>query len=89
MASKPKGNGTTEAEATSTQAATWDVPVGNSARDEEIRRRAWERHRLFTQDCAISFNPSLSGSLRTSQGVLKYMVARCSAVYVGQRGRPS
>jgi hypothetical protein len=42
MSSKPKGNGSTEAEATSTQAATEEVPVGNSARDEEIRRRAYE-----------------------------------------------
>ena len=42
MSSKPKRNGSTEAEAISTQAATREVPVGNSARDEEIRRRAYE-----------------------------------------------
>jgi hypothetical protein len=44
---------------------------------------------ISSQGCAISRNPSPSGSLRTSQGVLKYMVARCSAVYVSQCGRPS
>jgi hypothetical protein len=37
--SKPKRNGIT---ATSTQAETGEVSVGNSARDEEIRRRAYE-----------------------------------------------
>jgi hypothetical protein len=43
----------------------------------------------FTQDCAINLNPSPSGSLRTVQGVSKYIVARCSEVYAGQYGRPS
>jgi hypothetical protein len=33
-------------------------------------------------------SPFPSGSLRTSQGALKTMVARVSAVYVGQCGRP-
>jgi hypothetical protein len=42
MASKPKENGSTEAEATFTHAETGEVPVGDSARDEEIRRRAYE-----------------------------------------------
>ena len=47
------------------------------------------RSPFFTQDFAISLNPSPSGSLRTAQGVSKYMVARCSEVYAGQCGRPS
>jgi Protein of unknown function (DUF2934) len=42
MLSKPKRNESTDAEATSAQAATVEVPVGNSAPDEEIRRRAYE-----------------------------------------------
>ena len=42
MASKPRRNGSTETEATPTQAATREVPVGNSARDEEIKRRAYQ-----------------------------------------------
>ena len=42
MPSKPKGNGSTEADATSTQAETGEISVGNSARDEEIRCRAYE-----------------------------------------------
>ena len=40
MPSTPKRNGSKEAEAT--QSETGEVPVGNSARDEEIRRRAYE-----------------------------------------------
>jgi len=40
MSSKPKRSGSTEAEAA--QAETGEVPVGNSARDEEIRRRAYQ-----------------------------------------------
>jgi Protein of unknown function (DUF2934) len=35
-------HGNTELQATSTQAETGDVSVGNSARDEEISRRAYE-----------------------------------------------
>ena len=42
MASKPKRNATTEPQATSTQAETGEASAGNSARDEEIRRRAYE-----------------------------------------------
>ena len=42
MSSKAKGNGRTEAEATSTQAATREVQIENSAPDAEIRRRAYE-----------------------------------------------
>ena len=45
MSSKPKRNGSTEPQATSTQAETGEVSVGNSARDEEIRRRAYEVYR--------------------------------------------
>jgi len=42
MSSKPKGNGSTGSQATSIQAATGDALVENSARDEEIRHRAYE-----------------------------------------------
>jgi len=41
MPSKPKRNGNTGPQA-STQAKTGEVSVGNSARDEDIRRRAYE-----------------------------------------------
>jgi hypothetical protein len=41
MSSKPKREGITEIQATSIQAETGEVSVGNSARDEEIRRRAY------------------------------------------------
>jgi len=42
MSPKPKRNGTTEPQATSTVAETGEVAVRNSAREEEIRRRAYE-----------------------------------------------
>jgi hypothetical protein len=41
MSSKPKGEGITEIQATAIQAETGDVSLGNLARDEEIRRRAY------------------------------------------------
>jgi Protein of unknown function (DUF2934) len=45
MSSKPKRRGITEFQADSFQVATGEVSVGNSARDEEIRRRAYEIYR--------------------------------------------
>ena len=42
MSSKAKRNGSTEAEAASTQAATPEVQVENSATIEEIRCRAYQ-----------------------------------------------
>jgi hypothetical protein len=42
MSSKPKGNEITETQAPSTQVATGRVSVEKSARDEDIRRRAYE-----------------------------------------------
>ena len=43
MSSRPKGNRSTGPQATATQAAeTGEASVGNAARDEDIRRRAYE-----------------------------------------------
>ncbi len=42
MSSKLNRNEITEPQATSTQAETAEISVWNSARDEEIRRRAYE-----------------------------------------------
>ena len=43
MSSKPKGNGTTGSHSTATQVAeTGETSLRNAARDEEIRRRAFE-----------------------------------------------
>jgi len=39
---KPNRNVSKQPQASSTQAETGEVAVGNSARDEEIRRRAYE-----------------------------------------------
>jgi hypothetical protein len=42
VSSKLKSNSGAEPQATSTQSETGEVPVGNSVRTEEIRRRAYE-----------------------------------------------
>jgi hypothetical protein len=42
MSTKPKREEITEPQATSTQPETGEVSLGNSACDEEIRRRAYE-----------------------------------------------
>jgi len=42
MSSKPKRNGSAEAQVAPTQARAGEVPVGDSARCEEIRRHAYE-----------------------------------------------
>ncbi len=42
MSSKPKRNKSSEPQATSTQAETGEVPMGNAASDEGIRLRAYE-----------------------------------------------
>jgi len=42
VSSKLKSNSGGKPQATSTQPETEEVPVGNSARTEEIRRRAYE-----------------------------------------------
>jgi hypothetical protein len=42
MPSKTKKTGSTESQATSIQAETGGVSLANTARDEEIRRRAYE-----------------------------------------------
>jgi hypothetical protein len=42
MSSKPNRKAIAELQATSTQAKTGEVSLGNSTRDEEIRRRAYE-----------------------------------------------
>ena len=42
MSSKPRSNSGTEYQSTSTQPVALEVSPGNTARDEEIRRRAYE-----------------------------------------------
>jgi hypothetical protein len=42
VSSKPKSNSDAEPQATSTQIETEEVSLGNSARTEEIKRRAYE-----------------------------------------------
>jgi len=42
LSDKPKRNASTKADATSAQAETAEVSIGNSATDEEVRLRAYE-----------------------------------------------
>jgi hypothetical protein len=42
MSTKPKRNGSTKLRATKARAETGEGAVGNSSRDEKIRRRAYE-----------------------------------------------
>ena len=42
MSAKPKGNGSTESQATSVHVASEEASTGNSARSEEIKRRAYK-----------------------------------------------
>jgi hypothetical protein len=71
MASKPKGNGSTEAEATSTTAAAWEVPVGNSAPDEEIRRRAYEIYLERGEQPGRELDDWLQAGRELERGVLR------------------
>ena len=70
MASKPKRNGSTEPQATSTQEETGEVSVGNSARDEEIRRRAYEIYLQRGQQPGRELDDWLQAERELEGGVL-------------------
>ena len=55
MSSKPKGNEITATQAISTQVATGGVSVEKSARDEDIRRRAYEIYSSAANNRAVSW----------------------------------
>ena len=68
MSSKPKRSGSAEAEAT--QAGTGEVPVGNPARDEEIRRRAYEIYLERGEQPGRELDDWLQGKRELEYGVL-------------------
>jgi len=68
MASKPKRNESTEAEAA--QAETGEVPVGNSARDEEIRLRAYEIYLERGEQPGCDLDDWLQAERELERGVL-------------------
>jgi len=70
MSSKPKRNGGTEPQATSIQMETPGALEGNSARDEEIRRRAYEIYLERGQQPGRELDDWLQAERELERGVL-------------------
>ncbi len=71
MSSKPKRNGSTKPQATSAQAETREVSVENSARDEEIRRRAYEIYLERGEQPGRELDDWLQAERELKRGVLR------------------
>ena len=71
MASKPKRNRIAEPQATSNQPETGEVSVRNSARDEEIRRRAYEIYLERGQQPGRALDDWLQAERELERGVLR------------------
>jgi DUF2934 family protein len=71
MSSKAKRNRSTEPQATSTQAEAGEVSVGNSARDEEIRRRAYEIYLERGEQPGRALDDWLQAERELERGVLR------------------
>jgi hypothetical protein len=72
MSLKPKGEATTGSRATATQAAeTGETSVRNSARDEEIRRRAYEIYRERGEQPGHDLDDWLQAERELERGVLR------------------
>ena len=70
MSSKPKRNEITEPQATSTRAETREVSAGNSALDEEIRRRAYEIYLQRGEQPGRDLDDWLQAERELERGVL-------------------
>jgi len=71
MPSKPKRNGITQPQATSTQAEAGEVSAGHSACDEEIRRRAYEIHLERGEQPGRDLDDWLQAERELERGVLR------------------
>ena len=71
MASKPKGDGNTESQATSAKVALEEASTRNSARDEEIRRRAYEIYLQRGQQPGRELDDWLQAERELEHGVLR------------------
>jgi hypothetical protein len=71
MSTKPKRNEITEPQATSAQAETGEVLAGNSARDEEIRRRAYEIYLERGEQPGHDLDDWLQAERELEHGVLR------------------
>jgi hypothetical protein len=75
ISAKPKKNGSTEPQAISTQAETGDVSVGDPARDEEIRRRAYEFYLQRGEQPGRELDDWLQAEQELEGGVLSHAQA--------------
>ena len=71
MSTKPKRSEITEPQATSTQAETGEVSAGNSARDEENRRRAYEIYLERGEQPGSELDDWLRAERELERGVLR------------------
>jgi hypothetical protein len=71
MSSKPKRDGSTESQATSTQAETGEISVGSSACDEEIRLRAYEIYLERGEQPGRDLDDWLQAERELERGVLR------------------
>jgi hypothetical protein len=69
MSSKPKRKGITEIQTISTQGETGEVSVGNSARDAEIKRRAYEIYRERGEQPGRELNDWLQAERELKRGM--------------------
>ena len=70
ISSKPDRKRISETQATSTQAETGDVSVGNSARDDVIRRRAHEIYRERGEQPGRELDDWLQAERELKRGIL-------------------
>jgi hypothetical protein len=71
MSSKSKRSGITEPQATSTQAEIGEVSLENSARDEQIRRRAYEIYLERGEQPGRELDDWLQAERELQRGVLR------------------
>jgi hypothetical protein len=70
MSSKPKGNRSTESQATSVQMVSEEGSSGNSARNEEIKRRAYEIYLERGEQPGRELDDWLQAERELARGVL-------------------
>ncbi len=80
MSSKSKKNGSTEPDATSTQAKAGEVSAGNAARHEEIRHRAYEIYLEHGAQPGRELDDWLQAEREVERGMLRHAQAGWEAV---------
>ena len=75
MSSKTKRNGSTEPQAISAQTETGEVSMENSARNEEIRHRAYEIYRERGEQPGRDLDDWLQAESELARGALSHAQA--------------